>query len=358
MRAIRPVLQILFFLFLFSFTAFAAQKPAPPLPPQTARQALLEMFNGGQNDVNRHLTAEVQELLKQPRNLPALSIFGMFGSLKAESGGNLQTFESGPVLLSISEPAQHEKFELRVESDDLNDNQDTLQLSLHMLRDGQEQQDMLAMLSSHVTVTMIRQQEIWRLSSFGVGIEMPLGNSEFLQNMARALNHQGATGVGKLAPGVSTYEYDVHPHETATASLQAVELPPPSLPTMLGMAETAFARQHAETGFTCALSDLAETGKSFGLDSQIFTGLYKGYRISVTGCQGRPAGSFQIVVEPVSAAAGVKAYCVDATQNVRASDDGRGATCLASGALVGGAEDEDSAGMHAFRVGTADKPKN
>jgi hypothetical protein len=70
------------------------------------------------------------------------------------------------------------------------------------------------------------------------------------------------------------------------------------------------------------------------IDPQVNNGVYNGYRFSLTGCQGRPAGSFQILAEPAVVAPNAKAYCVDATQNLRASEDGRGATCLAMGKPV------------------------
>jgi hypothetical protein len=122
---------------------------------------------------------------------------------------------------------------------------------------------------------------------------------------------------------------------------------------MLGIAESLFARQHAETGFTCSLTDLAETGKNLGIDPQVSAGIYKGYRISVSGCQGKPAGSFQISLEPVSGGGG-KAYCIDATQNVRVSDDGRGATCLTSGKL----ENQESIVPDPVATGVAIEPKH
>ena len=61
---------------------------------------------------------------------------------------------------------------------------------------------------------------------------------------------------------------------------------------MTAMAEYSFARQHPDSGFTCSLADLAEFGKLFGLDQQFSSGIYHGYRLNLTGCQGRPVGSF------------------------------------------------------------------
>jgi hypothetical protein len=109
---------------------------------------------------------------------------------------------------------------------------------------------------------------------------------------------------------------------------------------MIGMAESMFARTHPETGFTCTLADLAKPNL-LNLDPRIFSGEpYHGYKFSLSGCQDKPSGSFHLVAEPVSPTGKAKAFCTDATNNVRSSDDGLGSSCLASGKLAtSGVED-------------------
>jgi len=103
---------------------------------------------------------------------------------------------------------------------------------------------------------------------------------------------------------------------------------------MLGFAESQFARTHPEIGFTCTLPDLAKPNM-FNLDPQIFSGEpYQGYKFSLSGCQDKPSGSFHLVAEPVSPTGKAKAFCTDATNNVRSSDDGLGSSCLTSGKLA------------------------
>jgi hypothetical protein len=108
-------------------------------------------------------------------------------------------------------------------------------------------------------------------------------------------------------------------------------MPPERVVAMLAMAESMFARLHADVGFSCSLSDLAESSQPFGLDAQIFNGVYNGYRFAVKGCEGNPVGSFQITGEPAAPQPGARAFCTDATQNLRESEDGRAATCLTAG---------------------------
>src|SRR5437763_680961 len=107
---------LLVFLIAFSSTLICpAQQPAAA--PQTARQALIEMFTGGEKAFSKHLTVEVQQLLKKPEYKQAVSSIGMYSAASHTPG--IQFFENGPVLISVDEPGEHTKFEVRVDSDDL-----------------------------------------------------------------------------------------------------------------------------------------------------------------------------------------------------------------------------------------------
>lgn len=307
------------FLFVFAILSHAQQQQTPPAPPQSPRQALIEIANG---QVEKHLTVEVQQLLKQPENKQALVTLGFASSLKRELGQDVQLFESGPVLLSINDAKEHRKIEVQVNNDDMSGDQDVLELSIHSFRDGVEQDEEWQTFLSHFTVTMVRQQTIWRLSKIGIGVELAVGDPEFLKKTyLKSINGggMGATGAG----------LDVHTTDTAGEKPQHREMKPNLLLFMMGIAEQSYARQHPDIGFTCSLVELKE-GSNVDLNPQIVTGSYNGYKISLTGCQGKPAGSFTIVMEPVAGTTG-KAYCLDATQNRRVADNGNGATCLSSG---------------------------
>lgn len=304
---------------IFSSLLFA-QKQAPA-PPQTARQALIEIITGGQKAFGKHLTVEVQQLLAKagPRGTAA---FGML-DIPHQLGGEIQTFETGPVLLTVNQPAEHEKLEVRIENDDLSGDEDTMELSLHVTRENsdKEPEDWENFLS-HFNVNLKMQAGIWRLNKVGVGLEFPLGDPEFLQKtFLKGMDHASSTGLTASAGGAEASTNSEKPETNFS---------PEQLITMMTMAEYFFARQHPDSGFTCSIADLAESGKSLGLDQQLSSGIYHGYRFSLSGCQGRPVGSFQLVAEPVDGSAS-KAFCTDATRNVRFSDDGRGATCLSAG---------------------------
>lgn len=297
-----------------------AQQPAPA-PPQTARQALIEMITGGQKAASKHLTVEVQQLLANVGNKSSY-VLAMFDSIRSQAGTEIQTFDTGSILLSANEPREHAKLEARIENDDLTGEEDTLELSFHLMRDGKEDQaaDWGAFLS-HVAVNMKRQQGIWRLNKIGVGLEFPLGDPEFLKKTFFKIPDQ-ATGVGVVA-GSGHLEANTEQHE--------INVLPEQLVAWLSFSERSFAQEHPDIGFSCSLSELTQNLKFFESNQELSSGTYKGYKLSLTGCEGKPAGSFHIVAEPIVQGAGAKAFCTDATQNLRASDDGRGSSCIASG---------------------------
>jgi len=317
-------------LILLSFTILRAQQQ-PPAPPQTARQALIEMVTGGEKGLTRHLTVETQEGFLKEGNASAKALPMTMASAIAEAGSDFQSFDSGPVLFSVVDTKAQTKVEIRVDGDDLSGNEDTLQISYHAFRDGEEQTDDVGLLASQFQVSLKQQENIWRLNEITVTARFPVGKPEFLKKLL------GGAAVGVVGGAAYGARSEVHvsldrdKDSPATGPVQTYALPPEQVVNMLGLAEGAFAGGHPEKGFTCSLSELAETSSAWGVDPQVATGSYNGYKFTLAGCEGNPAGSFQVIAEPVGPVAGLKAFCSDATHNVRAADDGRGSTCLTSG---------------------------
>lgn len=321
------------FLLLSIFSLNLLAQKQPPSPKlQTPRQALIEMISKGGDSVLKHLTVEVQEMFLKPENKAAAPMLTAVTSMKPEKG--LQTFEAGDVLVSFTEPGQNVKYEVRVDDDDMAGTEDTLSLSVHVLRDGKEEDSGVWLLSSHFSVNMKQQQNIWRLNKISVGADFPIGDPEFIKK--NLLHSDSGVHTAVMTPLGGAY--------SAETQSQPASMPPEQLLTMLGFAESTFARQHPETGFTCSLTQLGDTAKSLGVDQQAITGTYNGFRIGLTGCEGKPAGSYQIFVEPISAGAGSKAFCSDATQNVRVLEGGSGANCLAFGKMQA-SSDEGGSGV-------------
>jgi hypothetical protein len=343
----RNICFLALLLFSASFIA-ASQKQAVGVKPQTPRQALVEMITKGGDSVLKHLTVEVQELLLKPENKSSAPVLAMLGAMKPETG--LQTFEAGDVLLSYSEPRQHMKYEVHVDNDDMAGAEDTLTLSLHALRDGKEEDAGFGLMSSHFSVNMKQQQNIWRLNKISVGADFPVGDPEFVEKIF--FKTSASAGIA-VVPGW---------HATSsTVGTQPAAMPPEQIVALLALAQATFARQHPDAGFTCSLTELSDTAKLMGVDHQVSTGSYNGYRFALAGCEGKPAASFQITAEPITPNAGTKAFCTDATQNVRVSETGSGTNCLTFGKLQSTADEGgigwDPASATASKPETERKPK-
>lgn len=314
------------FLLVVSSSAFlVSQTQAPAPPPQTPRQALIEMITGGHEGAMKHLTLEMQKSLQGDGKNSPIAQLATFDQIKAGSS-DFQVFETGQVLLTANDPKNNEKFEVHVDSDDLSGDADNMDISFHQFRDGVEQDIPYAAMLSRFTVGMKKQENIWRLNEISVNIKVPVGDPKLLEKFGNGMP-AGMTGVkiGASASGKREKPSEMAPKEAVM---------------MMGFAESQFANTHPEVGFTCTLSDLAKPDL-FNLDPRIFSGEpYRGYKFSLSGCQDKPSGSFRLIAEPVSPAAGTKAYCTDATHNVRSSADGLGSSCISSGKAASfGAED-------------------
>jgi len=136
----RPVCSILL-LALAGNLSLSAQSVTPP-PPQSARQALLEMFFGkGENDFQKHLPEDARQTLIHKGETPETSTILRISTIGRQMTGQSQhfeIFETGPVLLS-GVVNEHEKFEINVDRDSLIGEADEIELSVHYYKDAQLQ---------------------------------------------------------------------------------------------------------------------------------------------------------------------------------------------------------------------------
>jgi hypothetical protein len=176
-------------------------------------------------------------------------------------------------------------------------------------------------------VNMKRQEGIWRLNAVTVSATLPVGDPRILDKSWWSPALVAATGSDNAGP-MTPVVVDDRPK---MSPLRAVR--------MIGMAENIYAQKHPGLGYTCTLSDLVNVGRGMDeegmykfMDAEFADGVYNGYRFILSGCERKPARMFRVIAEPVAGRG--KAYCSDNTSNLRASDDGRGATCLVSGKLA------------------------
>jgi hypothetical protein len=297
--------------------------------PQSPRQAALEMLSGDEAAFKRHLTQEMLARLdERSRNAASANASPLeaIRAVQAARVANWEQFDSGPVLFSLTNVKEHERLEIRIASDDLRGDDDDMLLTIHLLRNGVEQ-DVPAILK--ILLSWKQQQGTWRLNEFTIGARFPVGDPRILDKSwwsPPVLGPLIATGGSPSAAPAPTA--NDRPRMTIARSLR-----------LIGLAENIYANKHPEAGFTCAIRDLVEIGKGLDngetykfMDPEFGDGLYNGYRFSITGCYGKPAKAFRAAAEPISGTG--RAYCTDATHELRGADDGHAATCLASGKPV------------------------
>jgi hypothetical protein len=279
-------------------------------PPQSARQALVEMLRATTADAfAKHLPVSTVALLKKGTpTLPLGEFVGIVLELHRE-GQNIETFETGPLLVRARNPGAEETMELTIESDLEGGDEDELQLAVHIYRAGR-----LAPLPFVPTLTckMKMDQRIWRLDEVVVNLRVPIGDADFLEDLGNRMSRQELENRERAA---------LHRlRELATA-------------------EGSYAAAFQSLGFTCVLSDLGGTGEGApsphaarmiqNLRSQ--EEAWTGYRFSASDGTGGPVNHFHIVAERLDTEPGLRAFCVDESALVRYSEDGQGSSCLREG---------------------------
>lgn len=303
------------------FPAMAQPSGSPLL--QSPRQAVVEMFSGSQEKFRQHLTLEVQQKLKDLLENTVPGTSNPLLAFTSAPGGDqkFDSFESGPILFSLNNAAQHQRYELHVDSDERRGDEDVIQLSLHSFRSGVEEETAVH-LQFELALTL--QESVWRLNTVTASIKLPVGDARILDR---------SLWMPRLLTGSTP------PDRSAAATPDRPNLSPMRAVRRIALAENLYAQQHPEIGYTCAIANLINIGKGldeFGpysfLENEFAAGVYNGYSFAIRGCEGKPAKTFQVVAEPVSGTG--KAYCSDDRHNLRSSDDGRGASCLAAGRIA------------------------
>ncbi|HKD83085.1 MAG TPA: hypothetical protein VKH81_25575 [Candidatus Angelobacter sp.] len=292
---------------------------------QTARQAIIEMFSGGEAAFKKHLTLEMQNKVEEmTRNSPSGSPLQMLAALKTSDPDSFQAFDLGPILFSFNNPKQHERFELQIDSEDPRGNEDVMGLSLRLVRNGAEE-EMPAGL--RFVVNMKKQDSVWRLDAVTFAATLPMNDPRILTE-----SWWGPVLYSAISPSAAD-------QKTTVVTEERPKLSPLRAVRMIGMAENIYAQNHPGIGYTCTMADLVNVGKGLDedgvyrfMDAEFAGGTYNGYRFTLSGCERKPARTFRVTAEPVAGKGA--AYCSDHTSSLRSSDDGRGVTCLVAGKVT------------------------
>jgi type IV pilus assembly protein PilA len=290
----------------------ASQTAAPlakPAPPQTARQALLEMFLADTPGAfEKHLSKATQAFLKTDSGvLPLQNMSEISGAIR-QPGRQLETFDDGPILVRSEDPRMEQTVEVLLEGEADGGDEDELRLAVRIDRAGKP---LPLPFFPTVTCTMKTESGIWRLHEVVVSLRVPLGDPDFLKTLTQSLapSHMGVLESSALS-GLRT----------------------------LTTAEVSYASAFPELGFTCTLSDLGGAGDgetsshaASMISDAVASGAIGGYSFAITDCSGSPVDHFRVAAAPLNPEGGLRAFCSDESAVIRFSDDGQAATCLRDG---------------------------
>jgi hypothetical protein len=313
--------RLIIVLFLLCAGLAAAQSQTPAV--QSPRQAIIEMFSGGEAQFKKHLTLEMQRKLQETK-AGASSAVPLQAFTSTQDPDRFQAFDLGPILFSFNNPEQHERYEVQIDSDIPGRDEDVMTLSLHYLRNGVELPTPLAV---RFALNMKRQEGMWRLNAVTLSATLPVGDPRILDQ---------SSWISSFFPSNTPAHSDP---DSGVVVDDRPKLSPLRAVRMIGMAENIYSQSHPGIGYTCRLADLVNIGKGLDedgvykfMDAAFAGGVYNGYRYTLSGCDHMPVRSFRVMAEPIAGKG--KAYCSDNTNNLRASDDGHGMTCLTSGKLA------------------------
>ena len=133
-----------------------------------------------------------------------------------------------------------------------------------------------------ITCTMKSDARVWRLNEVSVTLRLPLGDVDFLKQLAEKANGSRES-----------------PQEmSAAAGLRT-----------LATAETAYASTDENLGYTCSLSDLGGTDESEPsphaaklIDNALASRMRNGYVFAISGCSGSRVNTFRIAAAPLTPA--------------------------------------------------------
>lgn len=317
--------QVLVLLLMSLITAVPAQARNVPAP--SPRSALVEMLSGGENNFRKHLTIEVQkkldDLLKESTSGTIAPLHAL--SMVNDGSRKFDAFDYGPILFALNDAANNQRLEIHLDADEAHGDVDDMDVSLHSFHGGVEEE--MAM-DWHFRVSLKLQEGVWRLDTITVIARVPVGDPRIFDKAWWNTRNMNTAALTRLpADGQQVAEPDT-PKMTVFRAVRIITL-----------AEDQYAQKHPDVGYTCGIADLVNIGKGLDdgepytfLDPQFAGGLYRGYRFSLTGCQGKPAKAFQIAAVPLDGKG--KAYCSDDRHNLRASDDGQASTCLTEGKIA------------------------
>lgn len=316
--------KLLFLLTLVVVCAAAswAQQTAASAP-QSARQALLEMlFSKTPGTFAKHLPAITRAALDKSGATANLQQLSLLMSQMQTQGQDFQTFEAGSMLLSIENLKTRQKIEINVENDTLRADQDDIEVSFHVYKDGQAQH---TPYMPQMTFSMKKEAQLWTLNEISLTVHVPLADPDLLKAFTENLAAQ------------SHSQTAFTPHSEAPAQFAGSDTQVLAAIRMILTAEATYAATYRTVGYTCTLSNLDGFGggepnehQAMLISSGLASGKKYGFVFSLSECAGTPATNFRLIATPNANAFGRKTFCSDQTGVIRSSEDKDPAACMAA----------------------------
>src|SRR5271169_4770836 len=297
-----------------------------PNRPQTARQALMEMFfSKTPGTFAKHLPAATLGALENSGAVATLQQYSALAGQFQTKGKTFETFETGPVMLAAEDPQSGQRFEMTVENDSLQGDEDDIEVSFQSYKEKQLQR---TPFMPRTTFVMKMEADVWKLNEIRVTIRLPLADPDFLKSITEGMKAKAAASAATpMQPQIQT--------STTTFGADASVLT--AMRTIL-TAETTYAVTYPAVGYTCTLSDLDGFGggepnqhQAMLIASGLASGKKYGYVFALSGCAGIPATGFHLVATPAPAGYGGsgfgrRAFCSDQSGAIRSSADGNPAS--------------------------------
>ncbi len=310
--------------------------------PQTARQALIEMFfSKAAGSFEKHLPEATVTAMHQAAPGSTVSMIAGFSALSTQmqSHGQFQSFEAGPILFTAEDPQAKSKLEVLVVRDDLRGEADEIEVSFKAYKDGESQ---TGGIIPRLIFAMQQEKGIWRLHDITLSVGVSLTDPTFLKALTTPIKPtitttssssgplSSSTPLSSNAPA-SFGAFSGNNEASATAGIRAINT-----------AEVTYAAMYPAHGFACSLADLGGMGgggspdehHAMLLDPRLSNGRKNGYVFQILNCNGAPASTYSVTAAPAGPSSGTRVFCSDQSAVVRSSPDGNPTSCLRTGQPV------------------------
>jgi len=274
----------------------------------------------------------------------AMDAFHQYSTMmtQVQSSQNLQTFETGSVMVAGVDPKTGNKFEMIVERDTLRGDRDDIEVSFRGYKDGQPQR---APFMPNVTFSMKKEAQLWTLNEVSITIHLPLADPDMLKALTEKMQWRPEMHVQTTLDNGASADRPKTVLTTgnvpADTNSDAQESQVISAMRTIITAEKFYASAYAEVGYTCTLSNLDGFGagdpgphQAMLISSSLAGGRRYGYIFTLSGCTGAPAGRFFLTAIPNEPGFGRKVFCGDVSGVIRSTDESGANSCLTNGSPI------------------------